>query len=191
MNETSQTTRSGANGSSVSDPRVRPLEDGDARVGAQARMELPVADVDRDDARRAGLEQAVGEAAGRGADIGAVAPFDVDAERVECVAQLLSATGDERRWPLDAELGVLVDLLPGLLVAGHEPGEHERLRLASALRQALFHEEDVESLACAFQRRLARELVAPGGEQMPTWRLVLIIVLVVLALFGASGTRGR
>ena len=37
-------------------------------------MELPVADVDRDHPRGAGLEQAVGEAAGRGADVGAVAP---------------------------------------------------------------------------------------------------------------------
>jgi hypothetical protein len=27
----------------------------------------------------------------------------------------------------------------------------------------------------------------PGGEDMPTWLLVLIIVLIVLALFGGFG----
>jgi LPXTG-motif cell wall-anchored protein len=32
---------------------------------------------------------------------------------------------------------------------------------------------------------------AGGGEHMPTWLLVLIIVLVVLALFGGWGYRRR
>jgi hypothetical protein len=34
-------------------------------------------------------------------------------------------------------------------------------------------------------------LGAGGGEHMPTWLLVLIIVLVVLALFGGFGYRRR
>jgi len=29
--------------------------------------------------------------------------------------------------------------------------------------------------------------VVPGGDEMPTWLLVLIIVLIVLALFGGFG----
>jgi hypothetical protein len=33
--------------------------------------------------------------------------------------------------------------------------------------------------------------VRPGGEYMPTWLLVLIIVLIVLALFGGFGYRRR
>ena len=53
---------------------VRPLEHDDPRVVPQARMELPVADVDGDHARRAALEQHVGEAAGRRADVEAVGP---------------------------------------------------------------------------------------------------------------------
>jgi hypothetical protein len=28
---------------------------------------------------------------------------------------------------------------------------------------------------------------APGGDEMPTWLLVLIIILIVLALFGGFG----
>jgi len=38
---------------------------------------------------------------------------------------------------------------------------------------------------------LARGTVIAGGEKMPTWLLVLIIVLVVLALFGGFGYSRR
>ncbi len=44
------------------------------------------------------------------------------------------------------ELGVLLDLLAGLVVAVDEAGEHERLRLRPRLREATFDEEDVEAL---------------------------------------------
>ena len=81
MNDTSQTMSCGANGSSVSVARVHALEHDDARIVAQPRVELPVADVDGDHARRAALEQDVGEAAGRGADVEAVEPGRVDAEQ--------------------------------------------------------------------------------------------------------------
>ena len=47
-------------------------------------------DVERDHARGAALQQAVGEAAGRGADVEAGAPGDVDRERVERVARASS-----------------------------------------------------------------------------------------------------
>ena len=153
-------------------------------------MELAVADVDRDHATRTRLEQAVGEAARRGADIRAVAPFDLDGERCQCGGELLASARDERRGPLDAQLHLVVDLLPGLVVARHEPGENERLGLAPALGQALLHEEDVEPLRVRFNGS-ARELEVPGGEHMPTWLLVLIIVLVVLALFGGFGYSRR
>ena len=85
--------------------RVRALEDGDARVGAQARVELPVADVDRDDASGAALEQDVREAAGRRAEVEAVPPVRVDAERVEAVRELLPAAGDVRRRAPRARAG--------------------------------------------------------------------------------------
>ena len=84
-------------------------------------MELPVADVERDHARGAALEEDVGEAAGRGADVEAVAPGRVDAERVERVRELLAAARDEPRPALDVELGRLVDLLAGLRVPGTRP----------------------------------------------------------------------
>ena len=74
MNDTSHVTSSGANGSSATAARVRPLEHVDARIVAERRVELAVADVERDHTPRARLEQAVREPARRGADVDAVAP---------------------------------------------------------------------------------------------------------------------
>ena len=127
-------------------PRVRPLDDGDPRVGAKLRVELPATHVERYDPRCASLEQAVGEAARRGADVEAVRVGRVDAECVERVRELLAASRNEWRRPLDRELGVLVDLLAGLCVAGDEAGQHERLRLRARLREAALDEEDIEAL---------------------------------------------
>ena len=118
-------------------------------------------------------------------------PLDLDPERVEGVPKLLSAPGDVRRRALDIELGIGGHELPGLVVPGNEAREHERLGLAPALCQASLDQENVEPLTRGFQCDRPRELVPPGGEQMPTWLLVLIIVLVVLALFGGFGYSRR
>ena len=157
MKETSQTASAGANGSSVERPRVRPLEHRHARVGAEARVQLAVADVERDHARRAPLEEDVGEAAGRGAHVDAIETGRIDAENVEAVRELLAAARDVRRWLLYVELGVLVHLLARLVVASHEPGEHERLRLRARLREPALDHEDVEPLL-------------HGGRRAPTRR---------------------
>jgi hypothetical protein len=92
-------------------------------------MQLPVADVDRDDARSAALQQNVGEAAGRGADVGRVETGRIDAECVEAVRKLVAAARDVGLPGIDRELGVLVDLLARLLVAGNPPRHDEGLRL--------------------------------------------------------------
>ncbi len=72
------------------------LEHAHALVGAQARVQLAVADVDRVDVRRASLQQAVGEAAGRSAGIDGAAAVDGDGEAFEGRLELLSAAADER-----------------------------------------------------------------------------------------------
>ena len=54
--------------------RVHAFEYDHARVVAQPPVELSVADVERDDARGAALQQHVGEAAGRRADVERAAP---------------------------------------------------------------------------------------------------------------------
>src|SRR5829696_7540017 len=62
---------------------VRPLEHGDPRIFADPGVQLSVADVERDHACCPALEQDVGEAAGRGAEVQGVAARRVDSERVE------------------------------------------------------------------------------------------------------------
>ena len=73
---------------------IEVLDDDDARVVADLPVELPVTDVQRDDARGAALEQDVGEAASRRADVERLASGDVDAEGVERVRQLEPAAAD-------------------------------------------------------------------------------------------------
>ena len=127
-------------------------------------MELAVAHVDRHDPRRAPLEQAVGEAAGRRAEVEAVEAGHVEAHGVERVGELLPAAGDEARRRLDRQLRVLVDLRAGLRVAGHEPGEDERLRLRAALGEPALDEQDVEPLLHAV--RLAATQIAAAAARI-------------------------
>ena len=106
MNEASTTTRSGggAKSSRREIARVDALAHVDARVVAELVGELAVADVDRDDARGAALEQAVGEAAGGRADVEAALALRRDAERVERDAvELVAAARDEARARGDGE----------------------------------------------------------------------------------------
>ena len=121
MNETSHVDELGRERELGQLSGVRPLEHGHARVVAEPFVELAAADVESDHPRRAALEQDVGEAAGRGADVERVAPGRVDVELVEGVRELLPAARDEPRRPLDDELCRLVDLLARLLVAGTRP----------------------------------------------------------------------
>ncbi len=63
----------------VQETSVRPLEHDHPRIVSQAGVQLAVADVESDHPGGAALEQDVGEAAGRGADVEAVEPARIDA----------------------------------------------------------------------------------------------------------------
>ena len=74
MNDTSMTTRSDARADvgqrfASEIARVGALDHRHARVLPQLPVQLPVADVQGDDVARAALQQHVGEAAGRRADV--------------------------------------------------------------------------------------------------------------------------
>ena len=97
MNDTSQVTSCRRERQLLERPGVRPLEHRHARVVAEPRVELPVADVERDHARGAALEQDVREPAGRGAEVEAVEARRIDAERVERVGELEPGARDVRR----------------------------------------------------------------------------------------------
>ena len=83
MKETSATTRSGREGQQrrVQGAGVHALDHRDPRVLAQPPVELAVGHVQRDHGLRAALEQAVGEAARRGAHVQAPPPGRIDARR--------------------------------------------------------------------------------------------------------------
>ena len=77
--------------------------------------------------------------AGGGVDVSA----RIQAQRM---GELLAATGDEPRRPLDPERDRFVELRSRLVVARHEPRDHARLRLAARLREPALHEQNVEPL---------------------------------------------
>src|SRR5439155_27090824 len=64
-------------------------------VDPQPFVQLPVADVDRDDVSRAVLEQAVGEAAGGRTRVERALPPDVDRESLEGGRELEATATDE------------------------------------------------------------------------------------------------
>src|SRR3989442_12412323 len=158
-------------------------------------MQLPVTDVERDHAPRATLEQDVGETAGGGADVGRVGPGDIEAERVERVRELVPGARDVGRRTLDRQLDRLVDLSARLVVAGHEPGEHERLRLRAALDEAAFHQQYVQSFlhagagaAIGSGSRIARTLGCPTTTTRQTVMIALTTYNVVgIPISAATG----
>jgi hypothetical protein len=109
-------------------------------------VQLAVADVDCDHARRAALEQHVSEPAGGCAHVEAVAPAQVDAERVQRVCKLLAAARDVRRRGLELEFRLLVDLRARLRVTAHAPRQDKRLCLRARIREPALYQENVESL---------------------------------------------
>ena len=127
-------------------PRVRALEHGHPRIVPHLRVQLAVPDVDRDHPAGPVLEEGVGEPARRRSEVEAVSAVDLDLDLRERVRELLTAARHVSRRGLDPQLRILVDLMTRLLVPGHEPRQHERLRLRSALGEAALHEQDVQPL---------------------------------------------
>src|SRR6188508_3226269 len=133
MNDTSQTTRSGGNGSSVS-PRAFTRSSTVTRGSERSRgwsWPYPTS-IATTRAAPAWSRQSVKP--------------PVDVQRVERVLELLPSTRDEARRSRNLEYGVVSDLLSRLVVAADEPGEHERLCLRARLRQSALDEHHVESL---------------------------------------------
>src|SRR5581483_6635531 len=109
-------------------------------------MELAVAHVESDHSPRTALQENVGEAAGRRAEVERVEPGDVEGERVERVRELVARARYVRRRSRDLEWRVLVDLFAGLRVAGNAAGHDERLRLRTRLGETPLDEQDVNPL---------------------------------------------
>ena len=84
-------------------------------------MQLPVADVDGHDVRRAPLQDAIGEPARGRPGVEDTAAPGVDAEAVEGGGQLLPAPADEGRRIALHDDGLVGSHLPAGLVAGAPP----------------------------------------------------------------------
>jgi aminoglycoside 6'-N-acetyltransferase len=163
----------------VNAPRIRPFEDDDARVLADPRVQLAVANVQRDHACCAALEQNVGEAAGGGADVEAVPPGRIDAERVEGVGELGPAPRDVGLSLRHRQLRGLVHLLARFLVPGHPAGEQECLRLGAAVRKPALDQEYVNPFLHAPMIAVVAEL---QGERVRLRPLVADDVERLLAI---------
>ena len=124
---------------------VEALAPPDARIVLELLVELVVADIDGGHARRPVLEEAVGEAARRSADVEAVEPFHREAEVDEGPFELLAAATHEAGFRGERDLGVLGEgvarLCRGLAVHAHFASENKALRHFAALSEAARHDK--------------------------------------------------
>jgi hypothetical protein len=130
---------------------VRALDHRHTGVAAQPPVELAVRDVERHHVRGAALQQAVGEAAGGGADVQRPAPLDRHAQGIERVRELDPAARHVFGGSVDAQLHVLVHHLPGLRRPGppgaqvHLAGDHGRRGAGPRREQPTVRQQAVEA----------------------------------------------
>jgi hypothetical protein len=79
------------------------LDDHHTFVIPELPVQLPVANVERDDAKGSALQQYIGKSTSRCADIKALAPADLDVKRVECMSELESAAASV--WMIGCDEG--------------------------------------------------------------------------------------
>ena len=122
------------------------------RIAAQPRVELAVADVHRHHRSRAALEQTVGEAAGRRADVETSALRNVHTEIVERTRELLAAARCiALRFAAHANLRGVTHARAGL-VLGHVvdedlAGADQRLRARARIGEPVSNHPLVEPQA--------------------------------------------
>ena len=93
---------------------VLPLDHDDARILANLPVQLPAPHIDRVDARRARLQQAVGEAAGTRAEIGADQPASARSGICRARPGSLSPPRETKRPPLMTSIAPAGTGIPGL-----------------------------------------------------------------------------
>src|SRR5206468_3420281 len=135
----------------VERPRVGLLHDHHAGVLAQLGVELAHPDVHGVHAGGAALEQAVGEAAGRGAHVEADPAGHLHLEGVEGVGELLAAPAHERRAPLELDARLPADegarLVHALAVHEHLAREDQAGGLLPTLDEPALDEQAVDAHA--------------------------------------------
>jgi hypothetical protein len=126
---------------------VDAFEQGDAGVFAESLMELAAADVDGDDTGGAVLEEAVGKAAGGGAEVETGEAGGVDGEGAEGGFELEPATADVGERLSELEWGIGVEGLGGFDEqagsAADLPGHDELAGTFARFGEATLDEEEV------------------------------------------------
>jgi hypothetical protein len=132
--------------------RIEALDDDDACVVSQLPVQLTMANVERYHSGSAALKQYIGEAAGRGADVEALPSRQIDAERLERVRQLETASArvrmigrEERDCRLIVDCGAR--LRRRAIVDGNLSGQDERARPLARGRQPAFDDELIQANA--------------------------------------------
>ena len=176
MNERSATTRS-TGPPIASCVRCRTLQRSrtiDARVGPHGGVELTVTDVDGHHLRRAPLQEAVGEAPGRGARVEGAHVADVEPEPLEGGVELLPAPPHEagrRAEELDGVAGR--DEVGGLArdrpADGHEVLGDGRLRGGAARDEAPPDELGVQAAADGHRGATGVDRPGPVSGWRPSW----------------------
>lgn len=126
---------------------VGALHECDARVVAEALVELGATDIDGEDGGSAVLKEAVREATGGGAEVEAAEAGDVDLEGGECGFEFFAAAADVARRFDQFDWGRLVEEGGGLYerlgtdagAAGHD----EAARALPCFGEATFDEQDI------------------------------------------------
>src|SRR5262249_5855165 len=115
----------------------------DSAVLPQFPIQLPIPDINRDDAGRATLQQTIGKSACRSADVETDSVSRFDSEMVKRRDQFHTAPTDKRQRLLDGQLDVnrnqMSGLVQSLLTAEDLPRKNQRLRLCASVRQPTQH----------------------------------------------------
>ena len=176
-------------------PRVHALVHDDAGILAEAPVQLTLSHVDRVDPERPALQQDIGEAPGRGADIDRDLPRDVKPQHVERARELVAATRDVPRAFLDGELRILGHgrsrPIDAAAIDTDHAGKDEGLGALAARSELTLHQKLVEAYAfcqCADSRAHSRYCAAMPASYARMAGLASLLggVLVLLGI-GIAG----
>src|SRR5439155_16399784 len=167
----------------------------DARILPQAPVELTLPHVDRVNAERAALQQDVGKAAGRRADVDRDLSSDVEPQSIERARQLVAATGDVLRSSVDGKLRIHGDgrgrPVRTAAVHAHRAREDERLGALAARCELALNQQLIKAYPfcqCADSRAHSRYCAAmPSSYARMAGASSLLGGVLVLLGIGIAG----
>jgi hypothetical protein len=128
---------------------VEPVTHHDTRIRAKFPCNLSGADIKRMNRACSGLQEAIGKASGRGAEVGAKTTCHRNLKSVECCPKLHARSAYERQPANDSDHASGSDQVTRffhfLLIDQHLSGENYRLRFLATFRASTFDKKVVNS----------------------------------------------